>query len=69
MSEFDKWFSKDGSIIPAVGDAGYEGYVERRKTWKAALALVLNTFEKNIDIQVDEDRVDVYKMVADELEE
>ena len=37
FAEFDKWFSKDGSIIPVAGDAGYEGYVERRKAWKAAL--------------------------------
>jgi hypothetical protein len=37
MTAFDKWFSKDGCFIPERGDAGYEGYVERRAAWKAAL--------------------------------
>lgn len=37
--------------------------------WKEALAWVLDTFEKNIDKQTDEDKIDIYKMVADELEE
>ena len=38
MKEFDKWFSKDGAFIPrGYIDAGYEGYVERRAAWKAAL--------------------------------
>lgn len=40
MTEFEKWFSKDGSIIPVPGDAGYEGFIERRKSWKAALEWV-----------------------------
>lgn len=37
MSEFDKWFSADGTLIPQAGDAGYEGYVERRIAWRQAL--------------------------------
>lgn len=40
MSEFNKWFSKDGSLIPKSGDAGYEGFIERKKAWKAALRMI-----------------------------
>lgn len=41
MEQFEKWFSADGSLIPKPGDAGYEGYVERRAAWRAALKWAL----------------------------
>lgn len=37
FAEFEKWFSKDGSIIPSPGEVGYEGFIERGRAWKAAL--------------------------------
>jgi hypothetical protein len=40
FTEFEKWFSKDGSIIPVPGDAGYEGFIERKKAWKAASRMI-----------------------------
>ena len=46
MTAFDKWFSKDGCFIPERGDAGYEGYVERRAAWKAALEWVIKKGEE-----------------------
>lgn len=42
MNAFDKWFSRDGTLIPSPGDAGYEGYVERKTAWQEALKWVLN---------------------------
>ena len=49
MKAFDKWFSKDGCFIPERGDAGYEGYVERRAAWKAAL----NWLQIQSDVYID----------------
>lgn len=48
MREFEKWFSEDGSIIPMLGDAGYEGFLERKKSWKAALEKILSQLKRPI---------------------
>lgn len=37
-SEFDKWFSKGGAIVPTnVNDAGFVGYISQRTAWLACL--------------------------------
>jgi len=60
MSEFDKWFSADGTLIPKPGDVGYEGYVERREAFRAALEWV----KKNIF-----EHEDILNLVEKELED
>ena len=42
MNAFDRWFTESGCFMPQEGDAGYEGYIERKIAWKAALEWILN---------------------------
>lgn len=72
MKAFDEWFRNIEKDYPMFQDKdGYNiGNTRALKVgWKAALELILITFKYNIATENNDELVDVYKMIEEELKE
>jgi len=72
MQEFNKWYKNIEEKYPLYQDKdGYNiGNIRALKVgWKKAMSLVLTTFKYNLATKDDDELVDVYKMIEEELKE
>ena len=72
MKEFDKWYDNIEKEYPMHQDKdGYNiGNIRAlRVGFRGALSLVLSTFKYNIATRDNDELIDVYKMIEEELKE
>lgn len=71
MTEFDKWYKNIEQEYPMFQDKdGYNiGNTKALKVgWKAAMELLFTTFKCNLATKDNDELVDVYKMIEEELQ-
>ena len=71
MKEFNKWFANIEKEYPLYQEKDGHNIGNRRALevgWKGAMGLVLTTFKYNLATEDDDELVNVYKMIEEELE-
>lgn len=65
MKEFEKWLKEHSEKTGYL--TGPDWYKQRKMGWKAALELVMSTFNLNLAATDNKDIINVYDMIKKEL--